>query len=414
MKLHSRSLADGLDRLGVVAPVSVNASPLSAVWTFPGVLAASMMIAWAAEAAQFLISQGLALAILAWLQTLPEFAVEFVIAWEKQVDLMTANLTGSLRLLVGLGWPLVYVTAAFFHRRKTHQPLREIALDDEHAVEVVALAVPVAYFFVILWKGTLTVYDSVILILIYIAYLYVLRRIPPKNEEAIEELEYVPRKIMTSSRPVRNTAIVGLFLGGGLILYFVAEPFLHSMLVLAVSAGVSQFVFIQWVSPFLSEFPEKVSALYWARTVKNAPLALMNLASSNINQWTILAAMLPIVYSVRMGAVTPIPFDPHQKLEILLTIAQSLLGLLLLINMRFSCFEAILLFTLWFVQFIFSAVTPSERFLSVHLIVAVLYLAWSAVELTRMIFGSREFTAFKIFGRLVKTHFGKSAISRRS
>jgi len=44
-------------------------------------LASAFLVAWGAEAAQFLISQGLALAILAWLQTLPEFAVESVIAW---------------------------------------------------------------------------------------------------------------------------------------------------------------------------------------------------------------------------------------------------------------------------------------------------------------------------------------------
>src|SRR5512134_764371 len=94
----------------------------AASWTFPSVLGSAMLIAWAAEAAQFLISQGLALAMLAWLQTLPEFAVEAVIAWQagkaagdptlspavksQATALMSANLTGSLRLLVGLGWPM--------------------------------------------------------------------------------------------------------------------------------------------------------------------------------------------------------------------------------------------------------------------------------------------------------------------
>lgn len=401
----------GLLRFQSTQEIPPAGSALSAIWTFPSVLGASLMIAWAAEAAQFLMSQGLALAILAWLQTLPEFAVEFVIAWEKRVDLMTANLTGSLRLLVGLGWPMIYATAAFFNRRRTKQPLRELTLEREHAVEVVSLAAPILYFFVILIKGSLSVYDSVILIVIYFVYLYILQRIPPQSEEKVEELEYVPRKIMTSSRGTRNTAIIGLFLGGGLVMYFVAEPFLHSMLVLAVSAGISQFVFVQWVAPFLSEFPEKVSALYWARTVRNAPLALMNMVSSNINQWTLLAAMLPIVYSVRMGALTPIPFNTHQKLEIALTISQSLLGLVLLINMRFSWFEACLLFTLWFVQFVFSTVTPSESFFSVHLIVTILYFVWSAVELSRMIFGEREFTAFKVFRDLAKTHLTKPVSS---
>jgi len=54
---------------------------------------------------QFFIAQGFALAILAWLQTLPEFAVEAVLAWKQQVPLLMANLTGALRLLTGLAWP---------------------------------------------------------------------------------------------------------------------------------------------------------------------------------------------------------------------------------------------------------------------------------------------------------------------
>src|ERR1044071_7531945 len=123
----------------------------SAAWTFPSVLGSAMLIAWAAEAAQFLVSQGLALAILAWLQTLPEFAVEAVIAWQAgqtlrsstnafeiqhATSLMTANFTGSLRLLVGLGWPMIYVTAATFYRRRNDgKRLNAIELDDEHAIE---------------------------------------------------------------------------------------------------------------------------------------------------------------------------------------------------------------------------------------------------------------------------------------
>ena len=81
------------------------------------------------------------------------------------------------------------------------------------------------------------------------------------------------------------------------------------MMTTAVSAaiGVPSFVFVQWVAPFVSEFPEKVSAFYWARTVERAPMALMNMVSSNINQWTLLTAMLPIVYSISRGAVSDEP-----------------------------------------------------------------------------------------------------------
>src|SRR5580765_4554931 len=102
----------------------------SALWTFPSILISAFVIAWGAEAAQFLISQGLALAILAWMQTLPEFAVEAVIAWNagkdpSQTHLAIANFSGSLRLLVGLGWPMIYFVAAIFRRK-----MIAIRLDD--------------------------------------------------------------------------------------------------------------------------------------------------------------------------------------------------------------------------------------------------------------------------------------------
>src|SRR5216684_8074848 len=70
----------------------------AAWWTFPSVLGSAMLIAWAAEAAQFLISQGLALAMLAWLQTLPEFAVEAVIAWQAGQTVGDPTLSPSVKL----------------------------------------------------------------------------------------------------------------------------------------------------------------------------------------------------------------------------------------------------------------------------------------------------------------------------
>src|SRR5690242_6857970 len=130
-----------------------------ALWTFPAIVFASLLIAWAAECGQFYISQGLALAVLAWVQTLPEFAVEAAIATEAARDpakmhLITANFTGSLRLFVGLGWPMVYFVAIFFGRKK-RAGFWPVTLDDEHAVAVISLLPALAYFLFIYFKGTL-------------------------------------------------------------------------------------------------------------------------------------------------------------------------------------------------------------------------------------------------------------------
>jgi cation:H+ antiporter len=380
--------------------VGAGASWLSALWTFPSVLASAILIAWAAEAAQFLISQGLALAILAWLQTLPEFAVEAVIAHEatkdpQKIHLVTANFTGSLRLLTGLGWPMIYATAAIFHRKRQNQPIREIVLEDEHSIEVVGLVISILYFVWIYIKGSLDLWDSFVLIVIYGAYLYILRKIPARGEEEIEELEAIPRKILSFSKPIRNAIILGLFIAGGLILYFVAHPFLESMLAVALSLGVSEFIFVQWVSPFLSEFPEKVSAFHWARQPKKAPMALMNMVSSNINQWTMLIAMIPFVYSYGLGTTSAIHFDLHQKEEILLTLAQAFVGFMLLLNMSFSWYEAAGLFVLWLAQFI----QPHWR-----VEITYVYFAWFGVEVIRLFGSNRNLPAIVHFGKLFKQH----------
>ena len=189
-----------------------------------------MLIAWAAESAQFFVAQGFALAILAWLQTLPEFAVEAVLAWNQQVPLLLANLTGALRLLTGLGWPMIYFTAAMFHRVRRKRHLGQIRLADEHCVEVIGLLVCMAYATVIWAKASLGLVDAAILIGIYVAYLLVLGRMPPQGEESIEDLEVIPRSIVKARKPVRIAWIVGLFAAGGAIIYFMAEPFLGSLL----------------------------------------------------------------------------------------------------------------------------------------------------------------------------------------
>jgi cation:H+ antiporter len=386
----------------------MHVGPETALWAAPAILLAAMLIAWGAESAQFFVAQGFALAILAWLQTLPEFAVEAVLAWRQQVPLLMANLTGALRLLTGLGWPLIYCTAAVFHRLKYKKPLGEIVLEKEHCVEVVGLLVPLLYVSVIWAKASLNLFDAVVLVLIYVAYLLILSKMPPQKHEGIEELDRIPRMVVKSSPRVRNLLIFALFAGGGGLIYYAAEPFLGSLLAVSAMLGIPSFVFVQWVAPFVSEFPEKVSAFYWAKTIDRAPMALMNMVSSNINQWTLLTAMLVVVYSFSRGEASTIRFDSQQELELLMTIGQSLVGMIFLVNMSLSAWEAGALFTLWFMQFLLSPVTPSPTGLGMiagnfHWIVTVVYFVWFGVELIRILMGRRMPVAFIEFAKIWRT-----------
>ena len=389
--------------LKLLATVSqAGASALSALWTFPSILLSAFLVAWGAEAAQFLMSQGLALAILAWLQTLPEFAVEAVIAWEAGADperahLAIANLTGAIRLLLGLGWPAIYFVFLVAGRRSTKQRLPSIHLEHEHAVEVLGLVPPLLYFLVILWKQWIGWIDAVVLIALYAAYLWVLMRNPPKQEEELSDAPLVSRWAYRQRGWRRPTAIGGLFVLGGALLYVTAHPFLESMLAVAGLFGIGQFFLVQWVAPFLSEFPEFVSTINWARRVTRAPMALMNIVSSNINQWTILAAMIPLVYGFshlhHHGVWSDFYFDGPQRLEILLTLLQTLLGVLLLANMEFDWLDAGALFVLWLVQFLVPHLREE---------VSLAYGAWIVVLAGQFVLGKKRFLVWKYFLQTVR------------
>ncbi len=397
-------------KLKVLAFLSTaGGSALSALWTFPSILTSAFLVAWGAEAAQFLISQGLALAILAWLQTLPEFAVEAVIAWDagrepERAHLAIANLTGAIRLLLGLGWPMIYFVFAISSRKRAAggaqhagPRLPVIRLEREHAVEIVGLVPPLLYFVVILFKQRFTWVDAVVLLTLYVVYLGVLFRNAPHGADHIADAPAVSRWAYRQPGWRRPLAIAALFGGGGALLYVTAHPFLESMLAVAGLVGVSQFVLVQWVAPFLSEFPEKVSAFYWARRVTHAPMALMNMVSSNINQWTVLAAMIPIVYgysSLRHhGVWLDFHFDEPQRLEILLTLLQSGLAMMVLANMEFDWRDATVLFVLWLAQFL----VPSLREA-----VAIAYAVWMVILAIEFAVGRKTLLAPQYFWKIIR------------
>ncbi|HEX7831753.1 MAG TPA: hypothetical protein VF787_19010, partial [Thermoanaerobaculia bacterium] len=270
------------------------------------------------------------------------------------------------------------------------------------SVEVFGLLPPILYFIFIWWKSSLTVWDAIPLSFFYFAYLWILWKIPPKeeNEESLEDLGTVPRKVLALEPRMRNAAIWGLFLSGGIILFLSAHPFLNSMLAIAASIGVSQFVFVQWVAPFLSEFPEKLSAFYWAKKVTMAPVALMNMVSSNINQWSILSAMIPILFVISSGKLQPLPFDAFQRHEIILTVLQSLLGFLLLLNLKLVMYEALVLFVFWAIQFF----VPHAREEMVYV-----YLGWCILEVLKLLIARQAPAAWVAFRKTWASRFAAPA-----
>ncbi len=279
-----------------------------AFFTFGAVIAASLLIAWAAEASEFSISKGLALAIVAIVQTIPEYFVEGTIAWKAGKDPLIwvpnviANFTGANRLLTGLGWPLILFTLIIQKRRNGQAGPTSIALRKEQSVELVFMLGSSLYYMFVIIRGEISLLDSLILGLTFLGYMWLLYRLPADKDRPEEILEGPSQALVNvKSIPRRVIAIVGLFLFAALTFVFVTDSFVESIrkiaddfLVGLLGSG-AVFFSIQWIAPVLSEFPEKVTAFNWARTIRLAPTALLNFISSAVNELTALVALVPIV-----------------------------------------------------------------------------------------------------------------------
>ena len=156
-------------RLGGIHPDPLIGSAIHGI----GILSAAFLLTWGAETAEIDLGQGLAIAIIAFIAVLPEYAVDAVLAWKAGADpvvaeqgLAIANLTGGNRLLIGVGWPVVFVI--FFYRTK----LKELFVDRHRALDMVFLAVATTYVIFIPLRHALTLADSIILITLFFIYLY--------------------------------------------------------------------------------------------------------------------------------------------------------------------------------------------------------------------------------------------------
>ena len=360
-----------------------------AFFTFGAVIAASLLIAWAAEASEFSISKGLALAIVAIVQTIPEYFVEGTIAWKAGKDPLNctidcwipnviANFTGANRLLTGLGWPLIMFTVMVQKRRNGRAGPTSIALRKEQSVEIVFMLGSSLYYLFVILRGELSLLDSLILGVTFVGYMWLLFRLPTEKDGPEEVLEGPPRALMEVKSVARRlTAIVGLFVFAALTFVFVTDAFVESIRSIAVSFLVpflgsgAVFFSIQWIAPVLSEFPEKVSAFNWARTIRLAPTALLNFMSSSVNELTALVALIPIVFVISSGSVTgTIPTSQHD-VEIFLTMAQSLYACAALIDLEYNVSNATILFVLWVI---------STAFVEIRLVVGIVFLILAVVE----------------------------------
>jgi len=352
------------------------------------ILGASFLLLWACDAVQMDISQTLALAVVALIAVLPEYAVDMYFTWQagqnptgQYAHYAIANMTGANRLLIGVAW--VVIVLIFW--LKTRRP---VVLEKERRTEIVFLGLATLYAFVIPIKGSLAWYDGVVFLGLYIWYIAIAGRRPCAECEAEG-----PAELLVSLPKVRRRlATLTMFLFAAGVILANAKPFSEGLVASGTKLQINEFLLVQWLAPIASEAPEFIVAIMFALR-KQAGLALGSLLSSKLNQWTLLVGMIPAVYGVSSGQFAhPIPMGAFQMHEILLTAAQSLLAVILLAPLQLTIGQAMLLFTLFIGQFVSPVVTMIFPKLDVkawggdrlHQIFSAVYITLSAAVFFRI------------------------------
>ena len=343
---------------GVHLPV-----PYNAVLPGLGIFGAAFLLSWAAELAQLDIPQALALALLALIAVLPEYAVDMYFAWKAGKDPIyiqyaAANMTGSNRLLIGIGWPVVLFAYWFSKRKKV------IELEPAQGIEIAVLFVATLYSFVIPIKGTLSLIDTIFMLILFVIYMIFASR----SEQVEPKMGGIAEWIAGWRVPARRTMMVLLFVVSGFSIFHAAEPFAEGLLSVGRHFHVEEFILVQWLAPLASESPEFIVAVLFA--VRGmAGVSIRTLVSSKVNQWTLLVGMLPLAYCLSAGHLGAMHLDARQVEEIFLTSAQSLFAVSVLANFKFSIREALVLMVLFGVQMVIPV--PAIRYLFAGLYVVL-------------------------------------------
>jgi cation:H+ antiporter len=151
--------------------VGVVSAPVALETLFYGlaIVGASFAMAWGAEAAEHDIPRALALTVVALLAVFPEYAVDIVFAFKAGQNpafapYAAANMTGSNRLLLGLGWPMVSVLAWLARGQRT------LRLSRDATLPLVFLSIATVYSFVLPLKASIGLIDTLGLFALFVGY----------------------------------------------------------------------------------------------------------------------------------------------------------------------------------------------------------------------------------------------------
>ena len=362
----------------VLRTMHVHLPPLEGLFVFGGaVLSAAFVLAWAAEALQVDIAKGLAMAVLAFIAVLPEYAVDLYFASTaaskpEYAQYAAANMTGSNRLLIGVGWSVVALCSVYAALRKRDpnapkDPSPGVTLGEGYGIDLTILCIAT------LWSLTMPMFEQIAiwngLGLLLLFGFYVWRVSGGSDSEP--ELTGVASEVGGLPKVRRRITVAVLLLAAAGTLIAAAEPFAEALIGTGEHLGVDRFILVQWLAPLASEAPELIVATIFALH-GHGSAGMGALLSSKVNQWTLLVGTLPIAYSIALGKPGALHLDSRQVEELVLTSSQSLLGIGVLLNGRLEAWEAIVLLLLFLVQLPFPQANVRYGLSMLYVLIAIL------------------------------------------
>jgi cation:H+ antiporter len=339
--------------------------PVLAAFLFGmAIVGAAFILSWAAELIQLDVGTGLALAFLALIAVLPEYAVDFVFTSKAGAEyletgeatqwgpLALANMTGANQLLIGFGWPLVILLGTWRVKKNKRSPAEAegatasiVYLDRSQSVDIAYLAIASLYGLTLFLKDSLTLFDAAVLIGIYVAYIIRLSGATAGEPHLVGPSAYIGSMPKTKRRVI-NYIGFGL---AALAIIAVAEPFAESLIEMGHAVGVSEFLLVKWIAPLASEAPELLIASLFAWRFA-ARTGLGALISSKVNQWTLLVGTLPIVFAIFARELVGLPLDRVQQVELWVTASQSIFAVAIIASRSVSRKEAWAMLVLFIAQ----------------------------------------------------------------
>lgn len=342
------------------------------------IVAAAFLLAWAAEAARKDISGSLAIALLAFIAVLPEYAVDLYYAFRSGSDVSyeqyaAANMTGSNRLLLGFGWPLVVVVALLVARRRSRgtraSAPNALRIPESGRLDIGFLAILAVVAFAIPLLGHIPVWLGLALIATFGLYLW--RAGLAENDD---DEEFVGGAALIAELPstLRRVTVVTLFVVAALLILTVAEPFAESMVSAGSRLGIDSYLLVQWLAPLASEAPEFIIAVMFALRGHGAA-AIGTLIASKVNQWSLLVGSLPLAHLVGGGGAD-LALDARQIEEFTLTATQTVMGVAIIIALRFHWSSALGLAAIFATQFVVTDTTGRYVLSALQLVIAAIAL----------------------------------------